>query len=128
MYTEISHPDADTNLQSHLNHILQWATTWQMKISHEKSNIFKLNRSNNTQYFFENQPINQIDSAKDLGILFEPNLKFHSHIHNIVAKAKHRASSIHRSFLSRDVVTLTRAFVVYVRPLHSKNKGFCTLH
>ena len=79
--------------------------------------IFKLNRSSNTQYFFENQPINQIDSAKDLGILFEPNLKLHSHIHNIVAKAKQRVSLIHRSFLSRDGVTLTRAFVVYVRPL-----------
>ena len=33
---KFSHPDADTNLQSHLNHIQQWATTWQMKISHEK--------------------------------------------------------------------------------------------
>ena len=117
IYTEISHPDAEANLQSHLNHIQQWATTWQMKISHEKSNIFKLNCSSNTQYFFENQPINQIDSVKDLGILFEPNLKFHSHIHNIVSKAKQRASLIHRSFLSRDVVTLKRAFVVYVRPL-----------
>ena len=117
MYTEISHPDADTNLQSHLNHIQQWATTWQMKSSHEKSDIFKLNRSNNTQYFFENQPISKINSAKVLGILFEPNLKFNSHIHNIVAKAKQRASLIHRRILSRDVVTLTRAFVVYVRPL-----------
>ena len=50
-------------------------------------------------------------------IRFEPNLKFHSHIHNIVSKAKQRASLIHRSFLSRDVATLKRAFVVYVRPL-----------
>ena len=117
MYTELSHPDADANLQSHLNHIQQWATTWQMKISYEKSNIFKLTGSNNTQYFCENQPINQIGSAKDVGILFKPNLKFHSHIHNIFAKAKQRASVIHRSFLSRDVVTLTWAFTVYVRPL-----------
>ena len=117
MYTEISHPGANANLQSHLNHIKKWAATWQMKISYEKSNIFKLIRSNDTQYFFDNQPINQIDSSKDLGILFESDLKFHNHIHNIVAKAKQRASLIHRSFLSRDVITLTRAFTVYIRPL-----------
>jgi len=88
-----------------------------MQISYEKSNIFSLTSNNPNQYFFENKLITQVESITDLGILIEPKLKFNGHIHNIVAKAKQRAALIHRSFLSRNVQNLTRAFVTYVRPI-----------
>jgi len=117
VYTELSHPDSIKNFQIHLNHIQNWATTWQMQISYEKSNIFSLTSNNPNQYFFENKLITQVESITDLGILIEPKLKFNGHIHNIVAKAKQRAALIHRSFLSRNVQNLTRAFVTYVRPI-----------
>ena len=94
------HPDSIKNFQIHLNHIQNWATTWQMQISYEKSNIFSLTSNNPNQYFFENKLITQVESVTDLGILIEPKLKFNGHIHNIVAKAKQRAALIHRSFLS----------------------------
>ena len=121
VYTELSHPDSIKNFQIHLNHIqhstFNWATTWQMQISYEKSNIFSLTSNNPNQYFFENKLITHVESITDLGILIEPKLKFNGHIHNIVAKAKQRAALIHRSFLSRNVQNLTRAFVTYVRPI-----------
>ena len=44
-------------------------------------------------------------------------MKFNNHIDNIILKAKQRASIIHRSFLSKDKIILTRAFTTYVRPL-----------
>ena len=40
-----------------------------------------------------------------------------THICGIVAKAHHRANTIHRAFVSRDVSLLLRAYLVYVRPL-----------
>jgi len=39
------------------------------------------------------------------------------HIHDIVAEAYQRYNAIHRCFVSRNVGLLTRAFLVYVRPL-----------
>ena len=42
---------------------------------------------------------------------------FSSHIHHIVTRASARANLIHKCFLSKDISTLTRAFIVYVRPL-----------
>jgi len=44
-------------------------------------------------------------------------LSFATHVNTIAAKAHARACLIHKCFISRDAVTLTRAFVTYVRPI-----------
>ena len=48
---------------------------------------------------------------------FEPNLKFKSHINEIVSRAHQRAALINRSFLSRDTNNLILAFKTCVRPM-----------
>ena len=116
LYTEISLPSDHSNFQSQLNNIHSWASIWQIKISYEKSNILNLNTKIHPSFYFTDIPILPVDSMRDLGILVQADLKFNTHIHNIIAKAKQRASLIHRSFLSKDVQSLSRAFVTYVRP------------
>ena len=54
---------------------------------------------------------------RDLGIFVDANMYFKVRINVIVAKAHLRANQIIRCFLSRDIESLTRAFVTYVRPL-----------
>lgn len=49
------------------------------------------------------------------------DLKFHEHIGFIVRKADTRAGIILKSFISRDICTLKRAFEVYVRPILETN-------
>ena len=56
-------------------------------------------------------------SVKDLGIHFQPNLKFTIHIKDIISKAKRRSALIFRCFLSRSTPNLLRAYKTYVRPL-----------
>ena len=108
---------AQNDFQTQLNLIHSWASTWQVEISYEKSNILNLNPKSPQTYCFETTPIPLAKSVNDLGILIEPNLKFNDHIQNIIVKSKQRASLIHRSFLSNDIHILTRAFTTYVRPL-----------
>ena len=60
-------------------------------------------------------------SCRDLGVTISHDLKPAEHIGQMVAKAHARANIILRSFLSRDVGSLVRAFVVYVRPLVEYN-------
>ena len=52
-----------------------------------------------------------------MGVCVNSVLSFSEHINNVVAKAKQRTSLLLRSFLSKDAMLLTKAFVVYVRPM-----------
>jgi len=106
------------NLQNHLDLIYQWSLTWQLKISHSKCNIFNIGPTITSQRFFlSNSPLPSTNLTVDLGISFDPTLTFKYHIYNIVKRAKLRGSLIHRSFVSRNVANLIRAFKTYVRPI-----------
>ena len=61
--------------------------------------------------------MHNVSTVKYLGIFVDDRLTFNCHINNIVARASDRANLIHKCFTSKDVTTMTRAFVVYVRPL-----------
>jgi len=97
----------------------KWSSTkWQLTISHSKCNILHLGNSEPIlNFFISGIPILEASHTTDLGVLFDPDLKFKTHISDIVKRAKQRASLIHRCFISRDIKNLIRAFKTYVRPL-----------
>ena len=51
-----------------------------------------------------------------LGVTIDSDLKFSQHINDIVRRAKQRSALIHRSFISRNILNLLRAFQTYVQP------------
>ena len=55
--------------------------------------------------------------ARDLGVTVQSNLKPSLHCMQIASKTNARSKLILKSFLSRDPLTLARAFVIYVRSL-----------
>ena len=107
-----------SNLQSQLNIIQLWSSTWQLKISHSKCNILPIgpHLASNT-FHIDNIDISTVEHSIDLGITIDSKLSFHQHINNIVCKANQRKSLILRCFLSRSPSNLVRAFKIYVRPL-----------
>jgi hypothetical protein len=118
IYTEFSTTMLPNHLQNHLDLIYLWSITWQLPISHSKCNILTLGRHNLTQTFsISSIPITRVESAHDLGVTIDPELKFSKHIDDIVKRAKQRSALIHRCFLSRSTPNLLRAFKTYVRPL-----------
>ena len=62
-----------------------------------------------------------VTSCRDLGVIMTQSLSPSAHINTIVVKAHQRANLIHRTFVSRDVNLLVRAYLVYVRPLVEYN-------
>jgi len=63
-----------------------------------------------------------VNSTLDLGIAITHHLTPCMHIKNIVAKAHFmRANAIHYRFVSKDKLSLLRAFLVYVRLLLEHN-------
>ena len=116
-YSELS-TDLNSQFQIHLDHISFWATTWQLGISYSKCHILELgSNSIPISYNLNNVVISNSKSITDLGVIIDPNLKFKSHIQDIVNRALLRSSHIFRCFLSRNNGYLVRAFKSYVRPL-----------
>ena len=99
-----------SNLQSQLNIIQLWSSTWQLKISHSKCNILPIgpHLTNNT-FHIDNIDISTVEHSIDLGITIDSKLFFHQHINNIVCKANQRKSLILRCFLSRSPSNLVYA-------------------
>ena len=69
-----------------------------------------------------------VSSCRDLGVTVTSDLSPSVHIQDIVVKALQRSNAIHRCFLSRNVSLLTRAFLVYVRPLVEYNSVVWSPH
>ena len=68
-------------------------------------------------YFIWDKFIAPSDLIRDLGITYDSKLCFHDYINEIVGRAYQRVNLLFRSFVSRNVSLLTRAFLTYVRPI-----------
>jgi hypothetical protein len=55
--------------------------------------------------------------VRNLGILVDRNMLFTTYVSKVVCKAFARVNLVFKCFLSRDIVTLVRAYPTYVRPL-----------
>ena len=116
----------DFSLQLALDRLFKWATDWQLCINILKCFILSivkpnLNTASVTQYFMNGVSMDNVDQAKDLGILITTDLNFNSHISGIVSQALQRSSLIFRGFTSRDPALLRKAFITYIRPLVEYN-------
>ena len=118
LYTVLeSKVDCD-KLQSKLNEICVWSDTWQLKISYKKCNFMYIGNTDCRVNMLLNDNVLQLVSdVKDLGVTVDAHLTFNKHIDQVVARAFIRSNLIHKCFVSRDVPTLLRAFLVYVRPV-----------
>ena len=58
-----------------------------------------------------------VNEVTDLSVSYDSNLKCSTHIANIVAKVHSRANLSMSCFVSGDIVSLMRAFNVFVRPI-----------
>jgi len=95
-----------------------WAASWQLTVSVEK--CFVLNIGNviiQPRISINGRLLPTVLSCRDLGITVSRDLSPSAHISGITVKAHQRANLIFRSFVSRDVSLLLRAYLTYVRPL-----------
>jgi len=112
---------ADNNtlvIQDSLDKLCLWSDLWQLTISHKKCSVMSIScRINDDSFKVHGQTVQCVNTVRDLGGQFCSNLTFTSHINKIVAKAHARPSLIHKCFFSKDATTLTKAFVIFMRPI-----------
>ena len=118
MYLRIT-DDADVaRLQQAVDALVNWASLWQLSISVNKCCLLNIGKLMcNTSIDINGAVLPSVEHTRDLGVEMSSDLSPTRHVGDIVAKGHKRATLIHRAFVSRDVNTLLRAFLVYVRPL-----------
>lgn len=118
LYTTIHDISSVGVLQSGLDKLILWANEWQLGIAINKCSVLHIGK-NNPQHNFNLQSVSLHNASEitDLGIVVDSKLRFSTHYASIVKKAHQRSSLILRCFKCRDPLLLSKAFVVYVRPL-----------
>jgi hypothetical protein len=101
--------------------VFGWASSNQLKLSLEKCMVLHLASvgqiNPGRSYLVNGIALPSVSYARDLGILFTPDLKFGDHCRVVAAKAAQRSNLIFRAFVCRDANFLISMFKTYVRPL-----------
>ena len=68
-------------------------------------------------YHIRGTTIPVVDSARDLGVIVDPKLKFHAHIQSISSKASGLSCNILRSTSCRSREFMITLYIAHIRPL-----------
>ena len=104
-------------IQEDLNKVEEWSNKWQLHFNISKCKCLYYGKNNpNNIYYLNGQEINSCNQEKDLGIYFDPDLNFKSHIFNITKKANQVMGIIKRNFNYIDTNVFTKLYKALVRP------------
>ena len=104
-------------LQSGLNDLYDWTVKWNPQIAFEKCAFMSIGKSDISFYSLNNTLIPKYSNFRDLGIIFDYNIKFNIHINNICSKAYVTSNIIFRCFTTNNSYFLVKAYTTYIRPL-----------
>jgi ribonucleases P/MRP protein subunit RPP40 len=120
IYFEIVNESDASVFQNSINHVSEWANTWQLQLALNKCQHMRIGLArsdNNIVYQLNNIDLISVAVCRDLGVEVDSHLTFNQHIDSVVSRAHLRACQILRCFASKDPEILFKAFTTYVRPL-----------
>ena len=97
-----------------------WSKQWLVSFnpSKTKAMIFtNEHRSNDIDIQFEGHPVEFVSSHKHLGITFDSNAKFHTHIVNIIQSASNRICALKKLKYVLNRNYLARIYLCFIRPV-----------
>ena len=106
------------DLQHDLNKVLEWSHKWQLPFNIDKCKVIHYSYNNPLyNYTLNNKPLTTDTSEKDLGVTFTSDLKFSSHIRQIISKANSRLGLIKNTFTNKTAKIIIPLYKSLVRPL-----------
>jgi len=118
LYTSVVSGSTGINLQESLDKLCVWCNNWQLTVNIAKCYVHHLGKNNQRiPYYFSGSQIPVSNVVVDLGISVDCNLKFDSHINNIISKSYSRIGALFKGFCSRSPSVLKKAYITYVRPI-----------
>ena len=81
LFQPITDRDSFQQFQNDILTLERWSKLWQLNFNTKKSFIMHLGRNNpRYTYYIDNDPLQSVEEHKDLGVIMDSNLKFHTHI------------------------------------------------
>ena len=117
-------PDLDTvirNTNCDLSKINTWAKSWLIKFNPMKTDIEiftnKTIETINNNFEFDNQKLIHVDHHKHLGVTFQSNGKWSSHIDNIINKASKQINVLRKVKYQLKRENVSKLYTVFIRPI-----------
>ena len=105
-------------LQCALDELSDWMKRWELEIAPTKCVVMRIGNKNPVHsYFINDFELHIHTSFKDLGITFNDNMSFNTHINTICTKAHLIINRLFRCLITNDYIYLLKAYISYVRPI-----------
>ena len=128
VYDKIMTNGDTASLQGDIDRLLQWSHTWNLPFNEEKCKSMRIGKTSNTiSYYMNEHELETIEEEKDLGIIIDNKLKFHTRTSAAIKKANRILGLIKRSFTELDEITLPILYCSMVRP-HLEYGNIIDLH
>ena len=109
--------NTDNLLQFDLSMLEKWSTQWQLPFNATKCKVMHFGYHNTKHaYHLNNHQLEVASSQKDLGVIIDDNMKFHTHSSAAAKKANQILGVIKKSYRTRDAKTMTTLYKSMVRP------------
>ncbi|EYB97875.1 hypothetical protein Y032_0136g1974 [Ancylostoma ceylanicum] len=105
-------------MQPALDALEGWSRRWQLSISKTKTTLMLIGQSHpkTCRFFIDGQELHISNSVCDLGVTYSNTLSFEEYINKCVRLAFVKSNHILRAFSTKNLETLFKLFVTYVRP------------
>nr|XP_006825930.1 PREDICTED: RNA-directed DNA polymerase from mobile element jockey-like [Saccoglossus kowalevskii] len=117
-----SHLD-QIELQNDIFSLCEWSRKWLLEFHVKKCKVMQFAKKDFDDYSYSMHskegvvfPIDMVNEEKDLGIVFQDNLKFSKHIAKVVNSANRMCGLIKRCFRHLDQSSFTKLYKALVRP------------
>ena len=104
------------NIQNDLDRLAKWADTWQMTFNASKCKVMHLGNGNpRDEYKINGEPLQVVESEKDLGVVISSDMKTTKHCIEIEKKCNRLLGYIKRQFVFKNkkiVLTLYNALIL----------------
>jgi len=118
VYARVINIDDCYQLQSDLKELESWSQKWQISFNISKCKSMHIGRSNpQFVYTLNNKLVQQVHEERDLGILFDDQLKFHANTSQVVSKANRILALINRYFSSLDTRSMIMLYKTLIQPI-----------
>ena len=121
VFQRILNPGDCDILQSDLDSLSSWADKWQLKFNIKKCGIVHYGRQSEVRSYEMSDGSTTIKlenktEEKDLGVLFDPTLKFSKHISAVASKANRNLGLIRRTFSYMNEDMFRSLYKTLIRP------------
>ena len=122
MYRTIVDKNDETILQNDIDQIAAWSERWQIPFNVNKCKVLKVGKNDqnvkDSMGTLEGRiELEQVQYEKDLGVIFDTDLKFSQHIQENITKANQRIGLIRRNFKYLNKTTFLMLYKSLVRPI-----------